>query len=201
MWNHLLNGSPLYCDITTYDTTSDGTDAIILLATQESRELASFAVRTGQSKLQAISLAPPLSLSSAIDWADSLRFHGHSIHDQVIKRISNPIVGVCAVPHHGKPAFTAFQLTSVGDLFYQDFQRVPDPEVERTYKVGMGCVLPPPEKILPHVVHLMNSFDEEVKDSTTCKLNCINFDIKDILSKFHIFKKFLYVYRGLSRKK
>ncbi|KAG8185482.1 hypothetical protein JTE90_019740 [Oedothorax gibbosus] len=181
IWNHLLNGSPLYCDITTYDTSPGSTDAVILLATQESRELASFAVRTGQSRLQAISLAPPLSLSSSTDWADSMRFHGYFVDDQVIKRISNPLVGVCVVPHRGKPAFTAFQVTSVGDVFYQDFQRVPDSEVERTYKVGMGCVLSPPQKMLPHVSILMNGFDQEVTDSSTCNLNHVNIDIKDIL--------------------
>lgn len=182
----MLNGSPLYCDITTYDTTPDSADVVILLGTQDTQELVSFVVRTRESQVQTVSLTPPLTLSSVTDWADSLRFHGQYLEESVIKRISNPLAGVCAVPHYNKTAFTAFQVTSVGDVFYQDFQKGCDPKEERTYRVEMGCVLAPPESILPRVSCLMDipdNFEDIDDDLSSCNLNRINIDVKDFLSK------------------
>lgn len=193
----MLNGSPLYCDIATYDTTPDSADVVILLGTQDTQELVSFAARTRQSQLQTVSLTPPLTLSSVTDWADSLRFHGQHVEQSVIDRISNPIAGVCAVPHYNKPAFTAFQVTSVGDVFYQDFQKGCDSTEERTYRVDMGCVLAPPEKILPHVSRLLDTphnFEDVDDDLSLSNLNRINIDVKDFLSKLTIYELCLFIY-------
>ncbi|GFT10878.1 uncharacterized protein NPIL_450631 [Nephila pilipes] len=187
LWNHSLKGSPLYCDITPFNTTQHSSDVVILLGTQDTQELVSFNVNSSNSSVQAtISLGPPLFLSSPNDCINSLKFHCLSVDDSIVKRFSYPLVGVTAVPHTNSTGFTAFQITSQGDLFYQDFKvnlNESVENIERTYRADMGCVLTPPEKILPY----LRKWRYCDKNKICCNglisnINRINVNLKDILN-------------------
>ncbi|GFR00370.1 uncharacterized protein TNCT_203981 [Trichonephila clavata] len=186
LWNHSLKGCPLYCDVTCFSRIPNSSNTVVLLGTQETQELVSFAIN---SLVQStVSLGPPLFLSSLTDCVNSLKFHCVNVEDIIVKRLSHPLIGVAAVSHTNSTGFSAFQLTSQGDLFYQDFKRDLDKNmknIERTYRADMGCVLTPPECILPHFSKwTKNCGRSEVScNAFTGDLNRLNVSLKDILSK------------------
>lgn len=148
-WNHCLKNPPMYLECADFDSNI----SIIVVATQRNPELAAF-LCSSEMNLQPVSLSSPLMLSSPSDCIDSLKFHCNYIEDELSSRFSLPLTGVCVVPHSYKSEFTVLQSTSLGDIFYQDFKQSSD-SAERTYRVSTGCVLTPPEKILPHLNDVM----------------------------------------------
>ncbi|CAL1265394.1 unnamed protein product [Larinioides sclopetarius] len=187
LWNHLLKTSPLYCDVVSYNTTFDSSDAVVLLGTQKSQELVSFSVNSSHSPFQpTVSLQPPLFLSSPSDCFRSLKFHCTDIGEDIVKRLSCSLVGITAIPHNNKAGFTAFQITSLGDVFFQDFRtdlRVDSQNAERTYKADMGCVLTPPSRISPHLSKWTKNFKKSQTHSDTYDISRIHVDLKDYLCK------------------
>ncbi|GIY80118.1 uncharacterized protein CDAR_186311 [Caerostris darwini] len=184
-WNHLLNGLPLYCDISTYNTQSDSSDVVVLLGTQTTQELVSFVVNSRNSLVQSTtSLTPPLFLSSPSDCANSLKFHCQNVDEDIIERLSCPLVGISAISHDNQSAFTAFQLTSPGDLFYQDFKADSGISCERTFRVDAGCILTPAEKILPCLKDwTVNCKKSKRQKNVLNDANRVNVDLKKILNK------------------
>ncbi|GBM10410.1 hypothetical protein AVEN_169689-1 [Araneus ventricosus] len=187
LWNHLLKASPLYCDVASYNATSDSSDVVVLLGTQKSQELVSFSVNSRHSPFQpTVSLGPPLFLSSPSDCFRSLKFHCADIDQDIVKRLSSSLVGITAIPHNNKAGFTAFQITSPGDVFFQDFRTdlsIDSQNVERTYRADMGCVLTPPNRIWPHVSNWNRNYKKNQTHSDAYDVSRIHVDLKDFLCK------------------
>ncbi|KFM83018.1 TATA box-binding protein-associated factor, RNA polymerase I, subunit C, partial [Stegodyphus mimosarum] len=189
-WNHMLKDYPIYCDISTYQTTATSSDAVILLGTQKEREMMAFFLKSSLSEVQPVSLGPPFLLSSPSDCINSLKLHFINIDDKVARRFRYPLTGLCSVPNHQKCAFTAFQLTSLGDLFYQDFGKTESDfvnnNIERTYHFGTGCVLSPPEKISPYLTDWIESScvteEDAPLNTELTELIRVNVDLTDMLS-------------------
>ncbi|GFT39039.1 uncharacterized protein TNCV_3691231 [Trichonephila clavipes] len=164
----------------------NSSDTVVLLGTQETQELVSFSVNS--SVQSTVSLGPPLFLSSLTDCINSLKFHCVNVEDRIVKRLSHPLIGVAAVSHTNSTGFSAFQLTSQGDLFYQDFKRDLNDnmgKIEQTYRADMGCVLSPPEHILPHFSKWAEDCgrSEISHNGFISNLNHLNVSLKDILNK------------------
>ncbi|GFY53222.1 uncharacterized protein TNIN_240571 [Trichonephila inaurata madagascariensis] len=186
LWNHSLKGCPLYCDVTHFSRIPNSSDTVVLLGTQETQELVSFSVNS--SVQSTVSLGPPLFLSSLTDCINSLKFHCVNVEDRIVKRLSHPLIGVAAVSHTNSTGFSAFQLTSQGDIFYQDFKSDLNNNmgnIERTYRADMGCVLSPPERILPHFSEWTEDCgrSEVSHNGFISNLNRLNVSLRDILNK------------------
>lgn len=177
-WNHCLKNLPVYLECADIDSDV----SIIAIGTQKAPQVASF-LCSNQTDVQPISLSPSLMFSSPSDCVKSLKFHSYYIDDKISKRFSSPLTGVCVVPHNSEIGFTVFQTTSLGDIFYQDFKQSSESD-ERTYHVSTGCVLTPPEKILPHLKELIVNTDpdEEVSNRNEDYIN-IFVNIDKVLSK------------------
>lgn len=177
----------MYCDITSYNTKSDSSDVVVLLGSQKSQELVSFSINSRLSAFQpTVSMGPPLYLSSPSDCVNSLKFHCADIDEDIVKRLSCPLVGITAIPHSNKIGFTAFQITSPGDVFFQDFWTGPSnscQNVEKTYKADMGCVLTPPHKIWPCISNWNKNCKKKLINKEPHDLGRIHVDLKNFLCK------------------
>ncbi|XP_021000739.2 uncharacterized protein [Parasteatoda tepidariorum] len=158
IYNHMMRGHPMYCDSAIVNNARDSSDVIVILGTQDSNELSSFAIRAQHSIVQPISLSPPLHLSTTTDCAKSLKLHCIPVDDSLEQRLSYPLVGVSVIPHSNS-GYSVFQINSLGDVFYQDFKKDAS-AVEKSHQVSMGCVLTTPDKILPHLSQFMPVSDE-----------------------------------------
>lgn len=115
LWNHLLDSFPMYCDILQIGDTSS---RILLLGTHLPQQIACFQLNSS-TQIQPVSHIPPLHLSTPKDIAECLKHDDEIFEDLILQRLLMPIIGACSIEHSN--GFAAFQLSSVGDLFYQDF--------------------------------------------------------------------------------
>lgn len=62
-------------------------------------------------------------MSSYSEWYFSGLSQDLSFSQATASRLSQPLIGLCSMPHafHPQGGFTVFQMSSVGDLFYQSF--------------------------------------------------------------------------------
>ena len=181
-WNHCLKNLPVYVECADIDSDV----SIITVATQKAPQVALFFC-SNQADIQPVSLSPSLLMSSPSDCIKSLKFHAHYIDDKLSKRFSSPLTGVCVVPHNSELGFTLLQVTSAGDIFYQDYKHSSESD-ERTYHVSAGCTLTPPEKILPHLNELIADSDSDKKFSNRGETFIdLHVNIDKVLSKWICF--------------
>lgn len=179
-----MNNYPVYCDVANFES---NLYSVVVIASQELQELSAFVIHSSSENIQPISSSHPLSLSSPSDCIDSLKLHCHQVDDKLSLRLSYPLSGICILPYNKEIAFTVFQQTSVGDIFYQDFKQTSADIAEKTYRVTTGCILTPPEKILPHLKDCMASSNAnkeylECEDYETEQFSRLQINLGKILS-------------------
>ncbi|XP_067124072.1 TATA box-binding protein-associated factor RNA polymerase I subunit C-like [Centruroides vittatus] len=113
IWNHLLDSSPMYCDIQKIDDSR----IQLLLGSHLPQQICCFQV-SSSNQIQPISDMSPWHLSTPKDIVKYLKFREKISEDTVLQRLSMPLIGTCSTMHDN--GFVTFQLSSVGDIFYQD---------------------------------------------------------------------------------
>ncbi|XP_054714345.1 uncharacterized protein LOC129223979 [Uloborus diversus] len=182
LWNHLLGSHPLYCSNTEYCSSSllPSSDVFVLLSTQVSREICAISLKSSVSEVQPTTLTLPFFLSSPSDCIEALKLQCVFVDNSQCARFYNSIIGLSAVPHTKSNGFTCFQLSSLGDVFYQDFYESSE-ETLINFRNGPGCVLPPVDKITSQLSYLNLDQMQLDEQKSTDSLTHIDADLKDIL--------------------
>ncbi|XP_064474565.1 uncharacterized protein LOC135388735 isoform X2 [Ornithodoros turicata] len=130
-WNHGLKHSPTFVNEARL-----GGRAYITLGSQRSREVALFCV-DDSSPPQPSSPYPPWHMSRTCDFAKIMERQGIEVDGSVERRATAPLIGGCSVAC--PRGLVGLQLTSFGDIFYQDFEHSSSGTlVDGNWKFGFG---------------------------------------------------------------
>ncbi|XP_066274467.1 TATA box-binding protein-associated factor RNA polymerase I subunit C-like isoform X1 [Branchiostoma lanceolatum] len=123
-WSHMMKSPPVFMDIVSH-TTHDLNSHVILLANQRPQETTCFRY-VNEGSCPPVSVSQPFSVSKVSSWLPCLTPRQRSFSNRYLeRRLQKPLIGLCSVRHGSKDSgFTALQMTSMGDMFYQSF--VPD---------------------------------------------------------------------------
>ncbi|XP_013789066.1 TATA box-binding protein-associated factor, RNA polymerase I, subunit C-like, partial [Limulus polyphemus] len=147
LWKHCLNTKPCYCSVESQVFHQSTDELIALLGSQEGAQTSVFHMKDSRvNTVQPQSLSPPWYLSQPEDMVKLLKVQGLCLNHTVQERLQAPLTGVCSIPHPDSSGFTAFQMTSFCDLFFQDFY-ADKPSEDKTFNVSAGCPLIPPSLV------------------------------------------------------
>ncbi|XP_022791777.1 uncharacterized protein LOC111331015 [Stylophora pistillata] len=198
-WRH-HNEDPVQFINVNCDTIQGCNDTVLVISGSNHRQTHCFQYSEGQSQagdvlpltkeecyLPPQSTTLPWKVSSYSEWYYKGLRNGLTFSSASALRLSKPLIGICTLSHttHPQKGFTVFQMSSVGDLFYQPFvlQSGKDSIVDfSSNNEGATIVagdLGPRDKILCQKwIDLANVQNENFVKSSVNQVECIEVDTK-----------------------
>lgn len=134
-WRHHIEDLVQFIDITC-NAIPDCDDTVVLVSGSKHHQTHCFqysgtnghsdrvlTASRGQTYVPPTSTCLPWKVSSYSEWYFSGLSKDLNFSQATASRLSQPLIGICSMPHnvHPQGGFTVFQMSSVGDLFYQSF--------------------------------------------------------------------------------
>ncbi|XP_019638642.1 PREDICTED: TATA box-binding protein-associated factor RNA polymerase I subunit C-like [Branchiostoma belcheri] len=123
-WSHMMKSPPVFMDIVSC-TAHNLNSHVILLANQRPQETTCFQY-VNEGSCPPVSVRQPFSVSKVSSWLPCLTSSRQTFSNGFLeRRLQKPLIGACFMRHNSKDSgFSALQMTSMGDMFYQSF--IPD---------------------------------------------------------------------------